>query len=45
MQQRSLVEVVKERRETWQAKVMESLVEKVMTGEMQGRGLRGKPRK
>ena len=38
LQQRSIVEVVKERREKWQAKVMEktgSLVEKVMTGEVE----------
>ena len=38
LQQSSIVEVVKERREKWQAKVMEktgSLVEKVMTGEVE----------
>ena len=38
LQQRSIVEVVKERREKRQAKVMEktgSLVEKVMTGEVE----------
>ena len=47
LQQRSIVEVVKERREKWQAKVMEktgSLVEKVMTGEVEGRRPRGRPR-
>ena len=48
MQQRSIVEVVKERREKWQAKVMKRtgrLVEKVMTGEVEGRRPRGRPRK
>ena len=48
LQQRSIVEVVKDRREKWQAKVMvktESLVEKVMTGEEEGGRSRGGPRK
>ena len=48
LQQRSIVEVVKERIEIWRAKVMEktgSLVEKVMTGEVEGRRSRGRPRK
>ena len=48
LQQRSIVEVVKERREKWQAKEMEktgSLVEKVTTGEVEGRRHRGRPRK
>ena len=48
LQQRSVVEVVKKRREKWWAKVMEkigSLVEKVMTGEVKGRRPRGRPRK
>ena len=48
LQQRSIVEVVKDRREKWQAKVMEkteSLVEKVMTGEVEGGRSRGRPRK
>ena len=42
------MEVVKERREKWQAKEMEktgSLVEKVTTGEVEGRRHRGRPRK
>ena len=48
LQQRSIMEVVKERREKWQAKEMEktgSLVEKVTTGEVEGRRHRGRPRK
>ena len=47
LQQRSVVKVVKERREKWLAKVMEkigSLVEK-MRGEVKGRRPRGTPRK
>ena len=42
------MEVVKERSEKWRAKVMEktgSLVEKVITGEVEGRRPRGRPRK
>ncbi len=42
------MEVVKERREKWQTKVMEktgSLVEKVTTGEVEGKRPRGRPRK
>ena len=42
------MEVVKERREKWQAKEMEktgSLVEKVTTGEVEGRRHRGRPSK
>ena len=42
------MEVVKERREKWRAKVMEktgSLVEKVMTGEVDKRRPRRRPRK
>ncbi len=42
------MEVVKERRQKRPAKVMEktgSLVEKVMTGEVEGRRPRGRPRK
>ena len=48
LQKRSIVEVVKERREKWQAKVMEktgSLVEKVMTGGVERRRPRGRLRK
>ena len=42
------MEVVKERREKWQAKVMEktgSLIEKVMTGGVERRRPRGRLRK
>ena len=42
------MEVVRERRERWRVKVMEkpeSLVEKVMVGEIEGRRPRGRPRK
>ena len=48
LQQRSIVEVVEERKEKWRAKVMEktgSQVEKVMTGEVEGRRPKGRPRK
>ena len=48
LQQRSIVEVIKERSEKWWAKVMEktgSLVEKVITGEVEGRKPRGRTRK
>ena len=48
LQQRSIVEVVKERSEKWWAKVMEktgSPVEKVITGEVEGRKPRARPRK
>ena len=48
LQQRSIVEVVKERRENWWVKVMEktgSLAELVLTGELEGRRPRGIPRK
>ena len=48
LQQRSIVEVVRERRERWRVKVMEkleSLVERVMVGEIEGRWPRGKSRK
>ena len=46
--QRSIVEFVKERRENWRAKVMDrtgSLVGKVLTGELEGRRPKGRPRK
>ena len=48
LQQRSIMDVVREKRESWRVKVMEtqgSLVEKVMAGEVQGRRPRGRPRK
>ena len=49
LQQRWIVDViVRERRERWRVKVMEkpeSLVEKVMVGEIEGRRPRGRPRK
>ena len=47
LQQRTIVEVAKERREKWRAKAMKtgSLVEKVMTGVAGGRRPRGRPRK
>ena len=48
LQQRSIVDVVRERRERWRVKVMEkpeSLVERVMVGEIEGRRPRGRPRK
>ena len=48
LQQRSIVEVIKERSEKWWAKVMAktgSLVEKVITGEVEGRKPRGRTRK
>ena len=48
LQQRSIVEVVQERRENWRVKVTEkpgSLVEQIMTREVEGRRPRGRPRK
>ena len=42
------MEVVKERRENWQVKVMDkmgSLAEKLLTGELEGTRPRGRPRK
>ena len=48
LQQMSIVEVVREKRESWRVKVMEkqgSLVERVMAGEVEGRRTRGRPRK
>ena len=48
LQQRSIVDVVRERRERWRVKVMEkpeSLVERVMVGEIEGTRPRGRPRK
>ena len=48
LQQRSIVEVVKERRESWWVTVMDKtggLAEKVLTGELEGRRPRGRPRK
>ena len=48
LQQRSIVDVVRERRERWRVKVMEkprSLVERVTVGEIEGRRPRGRPRK
>ena len=48
LQQRSIVGVVRERRERWRVKVMEKpehLVERVMVGEIEGRQPRGRPRK
>ena len=48
LQQRSIVDVVRERRESWRVKVMEksgSLAERVMAGEVEGRRPRGRPRK
>ena len=48
LEQRSIVDVVRERRERWRMKVMEkpeSLVERVMVGEIEGRWPRGRPRK
>ena len=48
LQQRSIVEVVKERRLNWRADVIEkpgSLVGKVLAGEVEGRRPQGRPRK
>ena len=48
VQQRSIVDVVRERRESWRVKVMEKsgrLAERVMAGEVEGRRPRGRPRK
>ena len=48
LQQRSIVQVVQERRETWRVKVTEkpgSLVEQIMTGEVEGRRPWERPRK
>ena len=48
LQQRLIVDVVRERRERWRVKLMvnpESLVERVMVGEIEGRRPRGRPRK
>ena len=48
LQQRSSVEVMKERRLKWRAKVIEkpgSLVGKVLAGEVEGRRPWGRPRK
>ena len=48
LQQRSIVDVVRERRESWRVKVMEKsgrLAERVMAGEVEGRRPRGRPRK
>ena len=48
LQQRSIVDVVRERRERWRVEVMvkpESLVERVMVGEIEGKLPRGRPRK
>ena len=48
LQQRSIVDVVRERRERWRVNVLEkpeSLVERVMVGEIEGRRPRGRPRK
>ena len=48
LQQRSIVDVVRERRESWRVKVMEksgSLAERVMAGEVEERRPRGRPRK
>ena len=48
LQQRSIVDVVRVKRESWRVKVMEkqgSLVERVMAGEVEGRRTRGRPRK
>ena len=48
LQQRSIVDIMRERIERWRVKVMEkpeSLVERVMVGEIEGRRPRGRPRK
>ena len=48
LQQRSMVEVVNERRGNWWVKVMDKtggLAEKVLTGEFEGRRPRGRSRK
>ena len=48
LQQRLIVDEVRERRERWRVKVMEkpeSLVERVMVGEIEGMRPRGRPRK
>ena len=48
LQQRSIVEVVKERRLNWKTKVIEkpgSLVRKVLAGEVEGRRPQRRPRK
>ena len=48
LQQRSILDVVREKRESWRVKVMEtlgSLMERVMAGEVEGRRPRGRPRK
>ena len=48
LQQRLIVDVVRERRERWRVKVTEKpegLVERVMAGEVEERRPRGRPRK
>ena len=45
LQQRSIVDVVRERRRVKVMEKPESLVERVMAGEIEGRQLRGRPRK
>ena len=48
LQQRLIIDVVRDTRESWRVKVMKkpkSLVEKAMTGEVEGRWPRGRPRK
>ena len=47
LQQRLIIDVVRDMRESWRVKVMkkpESLVGKAMTGEVKGRQPRGRPR-
>ena len=46
LQQKSIVDVFRERREKWRVKVtekLESLVERVMVGEKEGRQPKGRP--
>ena len=48
LQQRLIMDVVRERRERWRVEVMEkpeSLLERVIVGEIEGRRPRGRPRK
>ena len=47
LQQRSIVDVKREKRESWRVKVIKTqgLVERVMAGEVEGKRSRGRPRK
>ena len=48
LQQTSIVDIVRERRESWRLKMMEKpkrLVERILAGEVEGRWSEGRPRK